>query len=134
MAAGVLLLFLISFLFYSVARILVSGDNIMPGGSTSAYITHTDNIPDDSSMPFMLEGRHYLLIHHKDNFIALSGVCTDCGSLLEWESNSYLLRCTTHGYTFDQWGQVLSGLPVKGLRSLQLEVVGDRIYALEMKL
>jgi len=82
----------------------------------------------------MLEGRHYLLIQHESNFTALSGVCSDCGSLLKWENNSHLLRCTTHGYTFDQWGQVLSGLPVKGLRSLQLEVIGDRIYALEMKL
>lgn len=61
-------------------------------------------------------------------FVALSAVCTHKGCSLKWQDKRRLFICPCHEGSFDERGNVVSGLPRRPLSQFLVGVVDGEVY------
>ncbi len=85
------------------------------------------------SFEYPEKGQHAILLRHEDGtFSAFSQRCPHLGCSVYFSEESGTLECPCHEGFFDaKTGDVLAGPPQRGLAAIKLEIVEDKIYAIE---
>lgn len=68
------------------------------------------------------------VVRVKDGFVGMSAWCTHKSCVVKWEQESRLFRCPCHEGSFDEHGNVVSGLPLRPLRQFQIGLVDGELY------
>lgn len=105
---------------------------------TRVEIGKLSELPKGESMNFNFptEAEPAILVHTKDGQLkAYNNKCTHLQCPVFYEKEQDILLCPCHRGFFDvKNGQPLAGPPQRELPMIQLEVVGDRIFAVGRKI
>ena len=69
-----------------------------------------------------------IVVHTKDDFVALSAVCTHLGCIVAWDDERQQIHCPCHGAAFDLRGNVVSGPPPSPLPAMAVQVRDGHIW------
>jgi len=96
------------------------------------------DMPPGGALPFSYPGKDdpALLVHLANGeWRAYGGMCTHLGCVVYWDTASERLVCPCHNAAFEsEAGAVLMGPPRRPLPRIDLNIEGERIYAVGMKL
>lgn len=125
---GILILILTGLLLFWTGRFLQPVR--LPPASPGSYhfIASLDDVVSGTALAFELEGRPWLLARTGDNLTAVSGYCSYRGSRIRWDLHNQVFLCEGHGCTFGHRGDLIHGLATSPLETLNIRVIGHRIY------
>ncbi|MCX8491896.1 MAG: Rieske (2Fe-2S) protein [Cyclobacteriaceae bacterium] len=61
------------------------------------------------------------------DFLAVSAICTNEGTTIQYQSGSNNFRCPNHGATFNASGQVTNGPANRPLTQFKTELIGTSL-------
>ena len=107
----------------------LSGGTAVPG----ALVAATKDVPVGGSLAFSYPRPEDLCLLIQDepgHFLAFSRRCTHLSCPVEYQADKNRMYCPCHNGAFSlKDGHVLQGPPPRPLPRIQLEVEGDRIFA-----
>jgi cytochrome b6-f complex iron-sulfur subunit len=103
-------------------------------GPPRLRVGHVDDLPPGTGELKLVRGEPVWVVHLPKGFVALSAVCTHKGCIVDWDGKGRVFQCPCHNGSFDERGNVVSGLPLRALRSFHVGVVGDEVFVAQEEL
>lgn len=76
----------------------------------------------------LVEDEPVWVVRSGEGFTALSAWCTHEGCIVKWEQPRRVFSCPCHEGSFDEHGNVVSGLPRRPLRSFRVGFLNGDVY------
>ena len=122
-------------LLLASAALAVAGSVRTPVSGHAVPIARVGDIPVNTAKVFTYPDQYsqgILINLPGQGLVAYSDVCTHLSCAVLYESSDQKLHCPCHEGYFDAYsGAVLAGPPTRPLPTIQIELRGDTVYALQ---